>query len=293
MLHPAAGPETPGPYSRGDLVNGLRDSGVAEGDVVMVHAAISSLGWTAGGGVALVQALREVVGRSGTLVVAAFTTYLTDPMTWVERPVPPSWWPRVRQSMVPFDPALHPAQPKLGRLPEVVRSLPGARRSPHPLYSFVASGPAARSVLTSHPMGYGLGARSPLAALCRASAKVLMIGVGWDKCTVLHLAEHLTPYPGRRSHRMDVPRPAPGGATQWEPSVQLVMYEGDYADIGAEATRAGLVRSGRVGAAPVLLVPAAELVDLGSAWLARHRDLSGWLVAPNMTGVTEAPATAL
>ncbi|MFE0511307.1 aminoglycoside N(3)-acetyltransferase [Streptomyces sp. NPDC058964] len=293
MLHPAAGPQTPGPYSRADLAAGLRALAIAEGDTVLVHISISALGWTAGGGVTLVRALRDAVGPDGTLVVPTFTTYLTDPATWVQRPVPRTWWPQVRASLPEFDPAVHPAQPRLGRFPEVVRSLPGSRRSGHPLYSFAAQGPAAREILGTHPLPYGLGANSPLAGLCRARAKVLLLGVGWDKATILHLAEHLTPYPGRRSHRMAVPRETAGGAVRWEPSDQLVMYEGDYGHIGAAATRAGLVTEGPVGAARALVCPAPELVDLGCAWLPRHRDLSGWRVAPNMTGVAAAPAAAL
>ncbi|MFD8221212.1 hypothetical protein ACFV2U_48090 [Streptomyces sp. NPDC059697] len=72
-----------------------------------------------------------------------------------------------------------------------------------------------------------------------------------------------------------------------------VKYEGDYAHIGAEAARTGLVREGPLAGA--LLRPVAALVDLtsASAWMERHRDLSGWGVAQNMTGVREAPATAL
>jgi aminoglycoside 3-N-acetyltransferase len=293
MLHPAADSDTPGPYGRRDLAEGLRALGVARGDVVMVHTSLSALGWTTGGPVTLLHALREAVGEPGTLVVPAFTTYLTDPATWVQRPVPRTWWPRIRESLPPFDPDLHPVQPRLGRFPEFVRTLPGARRSAHPLYSLAAAGPAAGALLADHPLPYGMGGRSPLAALARTDAKVLMIGVGWDKCTVLHLAEHLTPYPGRRVHRMHVPSAGQDGSTVWQASDQLVMYEGDYAHIGAEAARTGLVREGPLAAAGALLCPVAALVDLARAWMERHRDLSGWGVAPNMTGVREAPVTAL
>ena len=71
------------------------------------------------------------------------------------------------------------------------------------------------------------------------------------------------------------------------------MYEGDYEAVGAEAARCGLVVEGHVGAAPTLLAPARDLVDLGCTWLGLHRDLSGWNVAANMTGVGGAPTGAL
>jgi hypothetical protein len=92
---------------------------------------------------------------------------------------------------------------------------------------------------------------------------------------------------------MHVPSAGQDGSTVWQASDQLVMYEGDYAHIGAEAARTGLVREGPLAAAGALLCPVAALVDLARAWMERHRDLSGWGVAPNMTGVREAPVTAL
>lgn len=273
MLHPAAGPDTPGPFMPHGLAEDLAALGVSAGDVVIAHVSISSIGWTVGGGVGLLRAVRRAVGPTGTVLVPAFTTYLNDPSTWVNRSVPADWWPAVRDALPPFDPALHAAQPGLGRFPEVVRSAADAHRSCHPLYSFAGAGSRAAELLAGDALSYGMGVRSPLAAIADAGGKVLLLGAGWDRCSMLHLCEHRTPFAGRLRHTVSVPVGVDEGRTTWRDTHQLVMYEGDFAAIGAAAEAAGIAARGRVGAASAVLCPADSLVDLGCRWLAEHRDL--------------------
>ena len=49
------------------LVSDLRELGVADGRVVMVHTRMSALGWVIGGTRTVIEALLEVVGSGGTL----------------------------------------------------------------------------------------------------------------------------------------------------------------------------------------------------------------------------------
>jgi aminoglycoside 3-N-acetyltransferase len=286
MLHPGADLATPGPYRPADLATDLARLGLERGDVVMVHASISSIGWVAGGGVGLLLALREVIGTAGTVVVPTFTTYLSDPNTWVRRPVPHEWWDVVRDSLPVFDPALHAAQPGLGRFPELVRAA-GALRSAHPLFSLAAIGPHATDVIGTHELAFGLGRRSPLSGFTAVGGKVLLIGVGWDKCTLLHLCEHETPYPGRRKYIARVPVSHVDGRTRWRDTEQLVMYEGDFAAIGNAATADGLAGHGRIGNAPARLAPAKSLVEHGNHHMAK-RDLRAAAAPPYLRGVTPA-----
>lgn len=289
MLHSRAEPETPGPFSRVELARDFTELGLAPGDTVMVHASVGSVGWISGGAVALFQALRDAVGPRGTVVVPAFTTYLSDPASWVRRSVPRQWWPAVRASLPPFDPDLHAAQPGLGRFPEVVRSAAGRVRSAHPVYSLAAAGAGAGPLLAEHPLDWGLGADSPLVGLLTVRAKVLLLGVGWDKCTLLHLSEHLTPYPGRRAHHLSVPVDDTG-VTRWVESRQLVFYEGDFPAIGAHAERHGAVRRGLVGRATARLCDAVSLVSAANDWLREHRDLTHAVLPDYLREVAPAPA---
>lgn len=286
MLHPHADLDTPGPYRPEDLAADLARLGLRPGDVVMVHASIRSIGWIVGGGVGLLLALREVLGEQGTIVVPTFTTYLNDPSTWVNRSVPGEWWDAVRNSLPVFDPALHAAQPGLGRFPELVRAA-GARRSAHPLYSLAALGPHAAGILAGHAPSFGLGRHSPLSGLVAAGGKVLLVGVGWDKCTLLHLCEHVTPYPGRQKHTVRVPDAYVDGRTAWRSTEQLIMYEGDFAAIGRRLAADDVAGQGRVGNTTAVLAPAKPVVECASGWMAR-RDLRTAAVPRYMRGVAPA-----
>lgn len=59
------------PITRSDLVRELRGFGVQSGQVLMLHASLSSIGYVIGGADSVVLALREVLGQQGTLVALA------------------------------------------------------------------------------------------------------------------------------------------------------------------------------------------------------------------------------
>jgi len=131
------------PQTRASIATDLHSLGVAPGSVLLVHTAVSRLGWVCGGPVAVAQALLDVLGPDGTLVVPTHTTGNSDPARWGHPPVPDAWWPVIREHMPGFDPRITPSR-GVGALPEVVRTLPGAVRSAHPQMSFAAIGPQAR-----------------------------------------------------------------------------------------------------------------------------------------------------
>jgi aminoglycoside 3-N-acetyltransferase len=78
----------------------------------------------------------------------------------------------------------------MGAIAECFRSWPGSLRSNHPTSSFTALGPNADRITGDHGDEYeGLGERSPLGRLYELDAQILLLGVGHDRNTSLHLAE--------------------------------------------------------------------------------------------------------
>ena len=57
------------PNTINSIYQDLNRLGINNNDIVLVHSSLSSLGWVCGGAQAVIIALMEVVGNSGTLVM--------------------------------------------------------------------------------------------------------------------------------------------------------------------------------------------------------------------------------
>ena len=255
-----------------DLARDLRRLGVAPGDIVMVHAACNSIGPVLGGPDAVIAALHDAVGPTGTLM--AYLNWEADWENLVDGAgrTLPEWRPHV----LPFDPARTRAARQNGALPEFLRTTPEARRSGNPGASVAALGAKAEWLTADHPLDYGYGPGTPFARLVEAHGKVLMLGSPLDTMTLLHHAEHLARLPGKRIIRVEVPFATPDG-TQWrmieefdtgDPCVDR-LPDDFIARIVTDYLATGAGRQGRVGQAPSVLVEAADILPFAIAWLER------------------------
>jgi len=252
------------------LAADLRTLGVRPGDVLLTHSSYKSVGVVAGGPQAVVQALLDVLGPAGTLVVPTHTSENTDPATWQHPPVPEQWWEPIRRQAPGFDPARTPASRWMGRLAELVRTWPGALRSNHPHVSFAAVGARAAEIVAGHRLDDALGESSPLGAVYRLKGKVLLLGCGHDSNTSLHLAEWRQSNPPR--HETGASIRQSDGPGRWVTWTDVHEDEEDFDVIGAQFDATGSVRIGRVGKSPARLMPQRELVDFGTAWIGTYRD---------------------
>lgn len=260
---------TPRPiHTRRDLARSLAALGVRRGDTLLVHSSMRALGWVPGGSLAVVQALLDAVGDTGTLVVPTQTGENSDPAGWSRPPVPPDWWPVIRAESPGFDPERTAGQ-GMGAIPEQIRTWPGARRSSHPQTSFAALGPLAGEVVAVHDLDSQCGERSPLATLDRLGARVLLMGAGFGSCTAFHLAEYRVEGSPVTTHGAAVL--TPDGGREWVTFEDLELEEADFELIGAHLASEGAVSSGKVGEADTHLFDLPAGVDTARAWMADHR----------------------
>jgi len=265
---PVSDPDGLTPPSR--LTDDLRALGVADGDVVIAHVAMSRLGWVPGGAQGVVAALIAGVGERGTLVMPTQTPHLSDPANWENPPVPESWWTTIREETPAYDPASTPSR-GMGVVPECFRTWAGTLRSGHPQVSFAARGPEAAAILAGHAAGDAFGERSPLAALHAREARVLLLGVGYEACTALHLAEVRATWPGKRDRRDGAPMIV-DGVRRWVAFEDLDTDGDDFPAAGAAFDAdVGAGSRGRVGRAVARLLPMRPLVDHVVEWMSRHR----------------------
>jgi aminoglycoside 3-N-acetyltransferase len=247
--------------------------GLQAGQTIIAHTALSSLGYVVGGPVAVIQALLQVLGPSGTLMMPAQSWKNLDPASGVYHPegVPRTWYQIIREHSPAYDPAITPSV-GMGITAEVFRTWPGARRSSHPVRSFAALGPHADMLLADHDLEDVFGNRSPLGKLYDLDSYILLIGVDHHSNTSLHLAENRAEYPGKRLVR-ESSAILVDGVRQWitYQSPDL-MRSTDFALIGdAYEAEHGMTHH-RIGQADVRFMRQRPLVDWAVGWMEQHRD---------------------
>lgn len=251
------------------LVADLSQLGVMPGTMVMVHSSLSKLGFVVGGAHAVVEALRRVVGPSGTLMMPTHSTHLSDPESWSNPPIPQHWWDTVRAETPAYDPRLTPTR-SMGAIVECFRHCEGAIRSDHPTVSATAVGPRARSLVEGHELAFGLGEASPQARLYEQDGDVLLLGVTHANNTSLHLAEHRLGErgPGTVTHWSPV---AVDGRRRWVSYPALDDDDSDFERLGEAFAATGAERSGPVGTGVARLMSARAVVDFAVDWMRTNR----------------------
>jgi aminoglycoside 3-N-acetyltransferase len=260
------------PATFNELVTDLRAIGVRPGRDLLVHSSLRRVGPVEGGAVTVVEALREVVGPAGALVVPAFTPANSD--TSAEhrdrtRGMTSAEYAEFLASMPAFDPGRTPST-GMGTLAETVRTNAAAVRSDHPQTSFAALGGGARQLMAGHAPDCHFGPRSPLFHLYERSADVLLLGVGFNRCTAFHLAEYRyrVPAPTRR-YRCRIVK---DGRPAWWEYEDVVLDDSDFAQIGAAlCSSTDAVTQKPVARATAFRVSLPAAVDFAAAWLAATR----------------------
>ena len=270
------------PVTKDELVEDLRALGVGGEQPILVHSSLSRLGWVCGGAQAVLEALQEVVGSEGTIVMPAFTGDLSDPSHWRNPPVPESWWPVIRETMPAFDPERSHTR-MMGAIVDTFRAWPGVQRSNHPHDSFLACGPLADAVLnpTPEPPVDGFGETSPLARLYDLDARVLLLGVNHSNNTSLHLAEQRSHWSGKRIIETGAPIMLDGKRV-WHRFEVLHSQDDDFPRIG-EAFGDRQTR-GKMGRGEGFWMSQREVVDFGIEWMNEHRPASLQHPEPGTSG---------
>lgn len=277
---PAAAPRRPsiaGPdraslaFDRASLAADLGSTGLRQGAVVLAHTSLSGIGWIEGGADTLLAALRDVIGARGTVVVPTFTSWNSDTSRVYQartRGMSERDLQRYRDRLPAFDRDTS-SSIECGLFSEAVRRAPGAVRSGHPQTSFAAVGPDAARLMRRHDLGDHLGERSPLAELYRLDAQVLLVGVGFDKCTAFHLAEYrYIPRPPRARYGCKI---NVAGVPVWWNYTDVVLDDRDFAACGRAMESQVPVAKSRVGWAETRCFSLRQAVDFAKTWMRENR----------------------
>jgi aminoglycoside 3-N-acetyltransferase len=250
--------------TRASLAADLAAIGVRPGMALIVHSSLSRIGWVVSGAEAVIWALMDVLGPQGTLVMPTFSGELTDPATWTNPAVPETWHDRIRAHILPFDPARTPTR-NMGQISELFRTWPGVHRSQHPVLSLAAWGRHASALVSDHPLAWALGDDSPMGRFYDCDGWILLIGVGYDRNSSLHLAETRARYRRTKLRRVPIKR---DGTIVWEEHPDVADDGGVlFPGIGAAFDATGRVTMGHVGSAESRLMRQRDLVDFATPLL--------------------------
>lgn len=254
-----------------DIVRAIRELGVTEGDVVVVHSSMKSMGHVEGGPDTVIDAFLEVLGKEGTLVFPTLSQKDFD-KAYIE-------WNMDRPSDV-------------GLITEVFRKRAESKRSDQETHSVAAQGKLADELTREHKAygprfgafgEYAFSHSSPWQKLYDLGAKAVFVGVHTRSHTAKHLGEYmyveklLEKYKDvdgidelkyELSH-FDKNRAWRGWETAW-PYMNGMRLHDEY-------QKHCLMKSSKCGEAEFLCMPVRETVDLVVSFM--ENDTQAWFSA--------------
>lgn len=252
-----------------DIKKSLKELGLASGDTVMVHTSLGSIGYVCGGAQGVIEALIETVGSEGTIMMPTQSWKNLDPEDGVHWTISKDDWQIIRDNWPAYDKAITPTN-TMGAVAEMFRSWPGALRSDHPARSVAAWGKHAEYLTKDHDLSNIFGEGSPIAKLYELNAKVLLIGVGYDKNTSIHLADVRAEYHGKHNCT-EYSAIMENGKRVWKAYDTLFVDGEDFDAIGEAFEAECAVSHAKAGDAELRLMNQRDIVDFSVKWIEENR----------------------
>ena len=252
-----------------DILDALAKVGVSKGQTIMVHASLSSLGYVCGGAQVVIEALMESVGTDGTIMMPTQSWKNLDPTSGVHWEEPEAWWQMIRDNWPAYDKDITPTN-SMGAVAEMFRKWPGTLRSSHPARSVAANGKYAEYMTMEHDLSNIFGEGSPIGKLYELDGYVLLIGVGYDKNTSLHLADVRAEYPGKH-YCTEHSALMENEKRVWKAYDTLFVDGEDFCEIGQAFEKNCHVKKAALGNGNITFMKQKELVDFAVAWIEENR----------------------
>ena len=246
-----------------ELLDGFRQTGVKDGDTIIVHTSYKSLGGVEGGAETVIDVMRELVGARGTVLFPAFNF-----QSWTE--------------MHYFDVLETPS--KMGMITELARLRPDAKRTPHPIYSFSVWGARADEFAAAED-AEAYGPNSAFAVFHKSNGTIVSIGLDFNSTfSMHHYIEYNVGCDYRRVKEFSgiyvgydrVPRVKTYSMfVRKDERVKTYIVPGMN-----ELLAAGVIKEVQVGAAKVHFAPAKDFYDKMSVIVREHPEKLHYIEEP-------------
>ena len=228
--------------SKLDLIENFKVIGLQPGDTLLVHSSYKSFGGVEGGPQTVIDALLEVLGAEGTLIMPTFNFDFCKGELWDVRNTPSH----------------------MGAITNMVREHPEAKRVFHPIYSFAILGKHA-AFLTAERYHSSYGANSLFAKLRQLDGKIMVIGLIYnDSMTFFHHVEEMEGVDYRYMKEFTGKVTDEDGNTYEDTFTMLVRdiekgVETRVDPMGDLMEEAGIIAVRKIGEAKVCLMKANEV----------------------------------
>lgn len=253
--------------SEKELIRQLQHLGVEKDMCLEVHVSFNNVGSVIGGPTTFVDALLKTVGENGTIVMASQDCYNSEPLYWENPTVEIRLMDKIRENTPGYD-IYSSGQHLMGIVVDNLRARKSTYHSYHPNSGFIASGKDAKYLMANQPLSFPLDLNSPLGKLYeKKDSCILLVGVGYDKATGLHLAEHLSKV---RNIILQGGAIKKSGETIWKKYLDIELDSSEFIEIGKEMEKNKMVRVGKVGNAICRLFNFSEAVDFTCDYLRKR-----------------------
>lgn len=240
-----------------ELVIKLRELGLKQGMIIEVHSSLKKFGYVVGGAQTIIDALIEVVGYNGTIIMPLHCGSNSEPSKWGNPPCEVEDVKLIRENMPAFDKKNSDTY-YMGKVVDSFRRRDGVVISSHPSLAYIAWGKYAKLLCNRQSLHFPLSEESSTARLYEMKASCLLLGVDYDNCTCMHLGEY----------RSDV-RPIviegascnDNGQTVWKKYLDLDLDSDDFINVGKVMESKGYVNKIDIGNAICKLFKVDVAVD--------------------------------
>lgn len=221
--------------SKDDLRRQLADLGVEPGGVLLVHTAFSKVKPVEDGPLGLIAVLEAQLGSQGTLVMPS--------MSYDDEQI--------------FDATATPCKEEVGIVADTFWRLPHVQRGDN-AHAFAASGAQSAFITAPSPLDVPHGLDSAVGRVYSLNGQILLLGIGHDANTTIHLAENLAGVRYRLAARLRILK---DGQPMWFEFAEVNHCCQNFEKMDIWLDARGLQRRGQVGHAEARLISSRAIVE--------------------------------
>jgi aminoglycoside 3-N-acetyltransferase len=240
------------PFTQKDIIDNLKRLGLERGAAVEVHSSLSRMGFVKGGASTVINALMDVVGEEGAIVMSAYPVTLPLPLTEEEKKK--GILAKVRLLDENAD-----CKTGMGVIADTFSILQGTilGKGGHRVCAWGRDAEL-------HSRGYEY--------LLSVDGWVLLIGVDINRCSCMHTAEDKVGLPEELIAHFQLPEEI---QRQYPKDEWYVQYSDPqkplpvdaWGKVQLEADTRGLIRKGTIGKAECMLFKGRSVVDIYEDYL--------------------------